>query len=108
MRVHFIFHVCLCGKHWAEKKKGAPFFENGCALFEKRMHPFQKEVGVIICDRAGINVWKLITLANKHSRVNSPLDYLPPFVYMMQHSYLILTDSGEVQDMETGRHARES
>jgi hypothetical protein len=28
------------------KKTGAPFFENGCALFEKRMHPFQKEVGV--------------------------------------------------------------
>jgi UDP-N-acetyl-D-mannosaminuronic acid dehydrogenase len=24
----------------------------------------------IICDRAGINVWKLITLANKHPRVN--------------------------------------
>lgn len=27
----------------------------------------------------------------------SPLDYLP-FVYMMQHSYLILTDSGGVQE----------
>jgi UDP-N-acetylglucosamine 2-epimerase (non-hydrolysing) len=27
----------------------------------------------------------------------SPLDYLP-FVYMMQHTYLILTDSGGVQE----------
>jgi UDP-N-acetylglucosamine 2-epimerase (non-hydrolysing) len=27
----------------------------------------------------------------------SPLDYLP-FVYMMQHAYLILTDSGGVQE----------
>jgi hypothetical protein len=27
-----------------QKKSGASFFENGCVLFEKRMHPIQKEV----------------------------------------------------------------
>jgi UDP-N-acetyl-D-mannosaminuronic acid dehydrogenase len=26
----------------------------------------------LICDKAGINVWELITLANKHPRVNYP------------------------------------
>jgi hypothetical protein len=26
-------------------EKMPTFFEKGCALFEKRMHPFQKEVG---------------------------------------------------------------
>jgi UDP-N-acetylglucosamine 2-epimerase (non-hydrolysing) len=37
----------------------------------------------------------LVSISNIY--LISPLDYLP-FVYMMQHSYLILTDSGGVQE----------
>ena len=47
----------------------------------------------LICDKAGINVWELINLANKHPRVRWPLYSSRPLFYYGRVSHGIEVDS---------------
>ena len=77
-------NICHAIKHLAEQYKDVDF------VYPMHLNPnVRKPVLEILGDKAG-NVFLI-----------EPLDYLP-FVYMMQHSTLILTDSGGVQEEAPG------
>ena len=77
-------NICHAIKHLAEQYKGVDF------VYPMHLNPnVRKPVLEILGDKAE-NVFLI-----------EPLDYLP-FVYMMQHSTLILTDSGGVQEEAPG------
>ena len=77
-------NICHAIKHLAEQYKDVDF------VYPMHLNPnVRKPVLEILGDKAE-NVFLI-----------EPLDYLP-FVYMMQHSTLILTDSGGVQEEAPG------
>ena len=77
-------NICHAIKHLAEQYKDVDF------VYPMHLNPnVRKPVLEILGDKAE-NVFLI-----------GPLDYLP-FVYMMQHSTLILTDSGGVQEEAPG------
>ena len=77
-------NICYAIKHLAEQYKDVDF------VYPMHLNPnVRKPVLEILGDKAE-NVFLI-----------EPLDYLP-FVYMMQHSTLILTDSGGVQEEAPG------
>jgi UDP-N-acetylglucosamine 2-epimerase (non-hydrolysing) len=78
-------HICHAIKHLAERYADVDF------VYPMHLNPnVRRPVIEILGDGVEKNVFLI-----------EPLQYLP-FVYMMQHSYLILTDSGGVQEEAPG------
>ena len=79
------FHICEAIKDLSEQHPEVDF------VYPVHLNPnVQKPVYDILGGQTNDNVF-----------LTSPLDYLP-FVYLMSHSYLILTDSGGVQEEAPG------
>ena len=78
-------HICHAIKHLAERYADVDF------VYPMHLNPnVRRPVIEILGDGVEKNVFLI-----------EPLQYLP-FVYMMQHSYLVLTDSGGVQEEAPG------
>ena len=78
-------HICHAIKHLAERYADVDF------VYPMHLNPnVRRPVIEILGDGIEKNVFLI-----------EPLQYLP-FVYMMQHSYLVLTDSGGVQEEAPG------
>ena len=77
-------NICHAIKHLAEQYKDVDF------VFPMHLNPNVRKPVLEILGEKAENVFLI-----------EPLDYLP-FVYMMQHSTLILTDSGGVQEEAPG------
>lgn len=78
-------HICHAIKHLAERYTDVDF------VYPMHLNPnVRRPVIEILGDGVEKNVFLI-----------EPLQYLP-FVYMMQHSYLVLTDSGGVQEEAPG------
>mgnify|MGYP003298427489 CR=1 FL=1 len=77
-------NICHAIKHLAEQYKGVDF------VYPMHLNPNVRKPVLEILGEKAENVFLI-----------EPLDYLP-FVYMMQHSTLILTDSGGVQEEAPG------
>ena len=77
-------NICHAIKHLAEQYKDVDF------LYPMHLNPNVRKPVLEILGEKAENVFLI-----------EPLDYLP-FVYMMQHSTLILTDSGGVQEEAPG------
>ena len=78
------FNICHAIKHLAEQYKDVDF------VYPMHLNPNVRKPVLEILGEKAENVFLI-----------EPLDYLP-FVYMMQHSTLILTDSGGVQEEAPG------
>ena len=77
-------NICHAIKHLAEQYKDVDF------VYPMHLNPNVRKPVLEILGEGADNVYLI-----------EPLDYLP-FVYMMQHSTLILTDSGGVQEEAPG------
>ena len=77
-------NICHAIKHLAEQYKNVDF------VYPMHLNPNVRKPVLEILGEGADNVYLI-----------EPLDYLP-FVYMMQHSTLILTDSGGVQEEAPG------
>ena len=77
-------NICHAIKHLAEQYKNVDF------VYPMHLNPNVRKPVLEILGEGAENVFLI-----------EPLDYLP-FVYMMQHSTLILTDSGGVQEEAPG------
>ena len=77
-------NICHAIKHLAEQYKDVDF------VYPMHLNPNVRKPVLEVLGAKGENVFLI-----------EPLDYLP-FVYMMQHSTLILTDSGGVQEEAPG------
>jgi UDP-N-acetylglucosamine 2-epimerase (non-hydrolysing) len=77
-------NICHAIKHLAEQYKDVDF------VYPMHLNPNVRKPVLEILGKKAENVFLI-----------EPLDYLP-FVYMMQHSTLILTDSGGVQEEAPG------
>ena len=77
-------NICHAIKHLAEQYKNVDF------VYPMHLNPNVRKPVLEILGEGADNVYLI-----------EPLDYMP-FVYMMQHSTLILTDSGGVQEEAPG------